>query len=115
MRHNNFKFIDRLIYSNGVAKVSFTLDEFQSPEDFSNEITFFLLHIAKRWFNPKEFRYIILHLELYNNKTLVETTFNYGLSNDITKFKQIFKELKAYASRDKNFIIKVWFNEEDLG
>jgi hypothetical protein len=48
MRHNNFKFIDRLIYSNGVAKVSFTLDEFQSPEDFSNEITFFLLHIAKR-------------------------------------------------------------------
>jgi hypothetical protein len=40
--------MDRLIYSNGVAKVSFTLDEFQSPEDFSNEITFFLLHIAKR-------------------------------------------------------------------
>nr|QJQ35515.1 hypothetical protein [Fusarium begoniae] len=115
MQHNNLRFIDRLIYSNGVAKISFTLDEFKSPNEFSNEITFFLLHVAKRWFNPKEFRYIILHVEFYNNKTLIETTFNYGLSNDITKFKQIFKEFKDSATRDKNFLVKVTFNEEDLG
>lgn len=122
MRHDNLKFIDRLIYSNGVAKISFTLDEFQSPRDFSDKITFFLLHVAKRWFNPNQFRYIILHVEFYNNKTLIETTFNYGLTNDISKFKQVFKELKDSVSskktspiKDNNFILKVMFNEEDLG
>lgn len=112
-QNDNNKFINRLIYSNGVAKVSSTLNEFESPRDFVNEITFFLLHLAKKWFNNEQYKYIILQVEFYNNKTLLVTTFNYGLYNDLTKFEQIFKELRACDSKDNNFIIKVIFNEED--
>lgn len=92
--------------------IEISLENINSSEEFSSYLIYFISSVAKQAFDPKEYKFIMLDVVLYNGETKFEANYAYPMENDMSQFCVVFEKFK-YGSTN-NLLLKVRYVEEDL-
>jgi len=99
--------IGNFIFSGKAIQVELSREEFESATDFANKIGFFLLEVGKETHRAEKHESLTFFIEFYNDDIYACTTYDYGVTNNLEIFEQIYERLEEDLREHEKFVLKV--------